>query len=236
MRCGIYLDGQDIFVEADWMQGNGMGEEAQNLVVRVFARHGITLHIDDGCMGGGSRFGYFDRTFTPRDWKPAYGFHFLVLPFLPNSQPSLSNRQGIFHYCVMAHYPEPENKSRLGRGFLQGDMFVLYDQNIKSALQQASVFMHELGHNINVYDDDDTDGDGILDRWNPTFGEDDEDGKGNNVKNDGDMRNEDDDDDHTFEDYCEDSHCAMKEGGEAVDYCSHHWSQVSLSSFLHYHP
>jgi len=51
MRRGMHLDGQDIFVEVDWMTGYRM--IAQNLVIRAFGRHDITLHIDDGCMGGG---------------------------------------------------------------------------------------------------------------------------------------------------------------------------------------
>jgi len=66
------------------MQGNGMGEEAQNLVLRAFKRHDITLHIDarsapanqrlacilgnnfpadDGCMGGGGSGSHNDNLF-----------------------------------------------------------------------------------------------------------------------------------------------------------------------------
>ena len=46
MKCRIHLDGQDIFVEVDWMTGHRMEETAQNLVIRAFGRHNITLHID----------------------------------------------------------------------------------------------------------------------------------------------------------------------------------------------
>ena len=46
MKCRIHLDGQDIFVEVDWMTGHRMLETSQNLVIRAFGRHNITLHID----------------------------------------------------------------------------------------------------------------------------------------------------------------------------------------------
>jgi len=42
MRRGMHPDGQDIFVEVDWMTGHRMEETAQNLVIRAFGRH------DDG--------------------------------------------------------------------------------------------------------------------------------------------------------------------------------------------
>ncbi|RLF72686.1 MAG: hypothetical protein DRN35_00185, partial [Thermoplasmata archaeon] len=56
----MHLDGQDIFGEVDWMEGHRMEERPQNLVIRAFGRHDITLHIDDGCMGGGGNIGRHD--------------------------------------------------------------------------------------------------------------------------------------------------------------------------------
>jgi len=75
MRCGRHLDEQDLFLEVDLMTSHRMPETSQNLVIRAFGRHDITLHInahyapanqrlacilgnkfpaDDGCMGGGT--------------------------------------------------------------------------------------------------------------------------------------------------------------------------------------
>jgi hypothetical protein len=87
-KWGAQPDRQDIFVEVDWMkkhiktyimmpQGNGeykridveydieykMSEEAKDKVILAFfkaCKYGnhITLHIDDGCMGGGETIPY----------------------------------------------------------------------------------------------------------------------------------------------------------------------------------
>ncbi len=80
---------RDIFIEVDWMDtkfeidwertishyvatGNfipvyqytiyKMSETAQNLVTKPFGKHDIALHIDDGCMGGGTSVTYEDET------------------------------------------------------------------------------------------------------------------------------------------------------------------------------
>jgi len=199
-----------------------MSDEAVAKVAWAFAKHGIALHIDRGEMGGGTMIPH-ENNFRS-NWSYYYENYFA------------NSRHGFFHYCVMAHRDGTGSSSTLGQGIRRDDMFVLYDENIYSDTQQASVFMHELGHNINVYDrDTDTDGDGRLDRyiwdWNILWWrEDDRDEEDRPIAGDGDNRDEDDDDDGSWENYCEDSNCAMKEGGGTVDYCSHHWSQVDLTA------
>ncbi len=112
------------------------------------------------------------------------------------------NRDNIFYYCVIVHDLTP---AASGRGC--GDRFALAGNILDTSTKMASTFMHELGHCIEVGDYDvDLDGDGILDP------------------------NEDDDGDGSWEDYCEDKNCAMIDYGWPVNYCSHHWSQVDLST------
>ena len=228
---------QDIFVEVDGMKrksggflgwggcdGHKMSSNAKEKVIKAFKNHFIQMHIDTGNMGGGGLIPHDSNFNYPDDWRNTYDNYFT------------SNRHGIYHYCVIAH---TTSGNFLGEGLVADDQFVLYDANlgddwwpggVDRATKQASTFIHELGHNINIYDDDDTDNDWVLDRWNWIFGEDDEDGEGNDIQNDGDNRNEDDDDDHTFEDYCENSNCAMTDSGFPLWYCDHHWGQADLAS------
>ena len=142
-------DRKDIFVEVDWMKGHKMKEKAKILVIRAFARHDISLHIDDGCMGGGTNVPMqSSNTFSyPSDWDNYYNSHFLKL-----KSGSASHRDGVFHYCLMAKSKAPGSNSR-GQGGCPGysghtDMFVTYDMKSLSSKNQVNGFIHELGHNL----------------------------------------------------------------------------------------
>ncbi len=141
MRCGIDLDGQDIFVEADWMTGHRMRETPQNLVVRAFGRHDITLHIDDGCMGGGGSIGWDDNGFITSveesslydskgyDRTGSFGFK--------------PEHKGVFRYCILA-----EDTDGTAHGSAPGDDFTIGVKHFQSTLSFVHTFMHEPGHNI----------------------------------------------------------------------------------------
>jgi len=141
MRCKIHPDGQDIFVEVDWMTGHRMEETAQNLVIRAFGRHGITLHIDDGCMGGGGSIGWNDNGFiTSAEESSLYdskGYDrtgsFCFKP----------EHKGVFRYCILA-----EDTDGTAHGSAPGDDFTIGVKHFQSTLSFVHTFMHELGHNI----------------------------------------------------------------------------------------
>jgi len=144
------------------MQGNGMGEEAQNLVVRVFARHHISLHIDDGCMGGGRTL-YGNQTIQ---YLTHYFFTVVESP-----QNFSKARLGIFHHAYISSFNNT-NITDLGytlasyipasRGYeSDGDDIIILGARIRDYLDRrrnlttedvllAHVFMHELGHNLGL--------------------------------------------------------------------------------------
>ncbi|OYT47229.1 hypothetical protein B6U83_05265, partial [Thermoplasmatales archaeon ex4484_36] len=101
------------------MQGNGIGEVAQDLVIRAFGRHDITLHIDvryapankrlacilgnkfpadDGCKGGGGSLGKHDSKFIDSVESALYANNNYGSG--SNTGFDKSSRSGIFHYCV----------------------------------------------------------------------------------------------------------------------------------------
>jgi hypothetical protein len=107
------------------------------------------LHIDDGSMGGGGPITHSDNdiiVYQPQqagdlndfqDYKDAY----------------FSGRQGIFHYCLMAHELEWNGQTwgGLANGAYPGH-FSIADATVINTNQQARHFMHELGHTIGLPD------------------------------------------------------------------------------------
>jgi hypothetical protein len=112
----------------------------------------IILHIDDGSMGGGGPIPHVNSIQSAVNYRidPNY--------FSPN-------RDNIFYYCVIAHDLTP---AASGRG--SGDNFALAGNVLDAPIKITSTFMHELGHCIDLGDNDDdrnwdpnADGDGFLD-------------------------------------------------------------------------
>jgi len=104
------------------------------------------LHIDDGCMGGGGSV-RFDQEMTETEWNDYYITNFLILP---NCQ--LSNRQHIFHYCIMCYnfkgkYFGKDSSTWWAAGEWGGDKMTINRKCI-SPSYQAHFFLHELGHNV----------------------------------------------------------------------------------------
>ena len=130
----MHLDGQDIFVEVDWMTGHRMEETAQNLVIRAFGRHDITLHIDDGCMGGGTKIDY-DGKLSYSEIDDIYANKFAT------------SRHGIFYHCIYADLNGAGDDTVGGEAYVTGDNFIIYNGCwYADSDTRLRDFMHELGH------------------------------------------------------------------------------------------
>ena len=155
--CGIHLDRQDPFAEVDLWVNYRMQETPQNLVIRVFGRHDITLHIDDGCMGGGDTDGDgytgddgrggsipHDPEMTDDEW--VFNANSYTDQYFTDSSPE---RVGIFRHCMIVHTGEA---SREG-GTLGGtSFFYIDDERLDDPhwRDMAQTFMHELGHTLTL--------------------------------------------------------------------------------------
>jgi len=173
--CGIHLDRQDPFAEVDLWVNYRMQETPQNLVNRAFGRHDITLHIDDGCMGGGGlQIPYSGKLFDNKEGTPNY------IQYKHDSVFFSKDRIGIFHYAIFCKYiyhihctTKKEMKVKTDglaeRAFTdkngnirQGGDWMLfaipyaihyYGSSFVDDEYVASLFMHELGHNIGLFED-----------------------------------------------------------------------------------
>ena len=138
----------------------GLGEEVQNPAIRAFGRHDITLHIDDGCMGGGEKVSYLERfqlahEFYEYKWGKKWDVN-------QNTRVDIGidnlngyfgiKRWHTFHYSIFVHRHKEASWSVdiEGEGEEPGDDFIVCDASIHSISNQAQTFMHELGHNLNL--------------------------------------------------------------------------------------
>ncbi|MCU0798136.1 MAG: metallopeptidase family protein [Candidatus Thermoplasmatota archaeon] len=141
----------------------------------------ITLHIDDGCMGGGGdKIDYIYEIYDT--WKNDDGDMYDFKGHDANNNFKLDNseevtnpltgkpyfsssRSKIFHYCLMAYYLKgshktlgssdgPNVKAGYDVGDLGGDDITIFMGALGSAndAEVADVFMHELGHNLGLID------------------------------------------------------------------------------------
>jgi len=110
---------------------------------------GITLHLDQGAMGGGNAITeqmFLDFTSTTNgpnffDLKDA-NFNFMRAPY--------------YHYCILAHMGSEERGSTSGEGEICGNDFMCTlggwpDENGKpvgTVNDQTGCILHEIGHNF----------------------------------------------------------------------------------------
>jgi hypothetical protein len=149
---------RDVFVEVDWMAGPTalsrpyrMPFLSKQYLFSAFSRHFIALHLDDGCMGGGEQIPY--SNLSDPSLRTIYNRYFLH---------GIVNRwrQGIFHYAVLCGV-NPWRRDVGGFNFQQ-DGFVVCVGTIRlyrllepaRTVATASLFMHELGHNIGLFHSD----------------------------------------------------------------------------------
>jgi hypothetical protein len=167
-KWGAQSDRQDIFVEVDWMADEKnaielipewgtyreysylveykMSNEAKEKVILAFfkaCKYGvnITLHIDDGCMGGGNSITYAKKL-SIDEANNLYDNEFT------------NNRKGIFYYCVRAFLNPSGDDTVGGKAFhIPNDWFVMY-MGIWSADNEGKMTrncIHELGHDLGLY-------------------------------------------------------------------------------------
>jgi hypothetical protein len=149
---------KDIFVELDQMEAGPNGEPAselsdlaKELLRDAFDKQNIVLHIDDGCMGGG-------------EWIPfELELNYSVLPrlyrdyFLHGDESNW--RKGVFHYGLVIYdggfngfvFHAADDY----RGAFQiSSKYVDKKDGIptarRKAVSYASVYMHELGHTLEI--------------------------------------------------------------------------------------
>jgi hypothetical protein len=134
--------------------GHQLREDAKRKVIDAFARYNIRLHIDTGEMGGGEEIEH-DDFLTSAEADTIYDNEFST------------HRHGIFYYCIVGCIFE--ETELLGKRWT-ADGFLLAGWWLGTSTKKAKVFMHELGHCLGMYDDDDdrtwdpnADGDGFLD-------------------------------------------------------------------------
>ena len=152
---------KDIFIEYDWIESgtsnniaNKPTEGNSNQLIKVFSDHNITLHLDNGSLGGGEMIPYISE-FSMFDLRDMYWDYFL--------HNDLNNpRKGIFHWCLISDYgPYPGFPGFAVFGWDHLDSFQISAQRIKESHPFkskgyiiASITMHELGHNLGLVVDD----------------------------------------------------------------------------------
>jgi hypothetical protein len=161
----------EMYIECDWMDQtpwkpfninwhsadgwtHEFYEESQQMIIERFNEHGISVHIDDGCMGGGGDIIPFDKAgsefpfgnFIQGDGKPAeiYAKYFT------------EERKGIFRYvaiCYKGGWCHPQDSRHCydcvfvphNRKFsLKTNGFAATDRTERIGL--AEEIFHELGH------------------------------------------------------------------------------------------
>jgi len=148
---------KDIFIEVDSMMDKNGGvyafpEKSKELLYSSFTGHNIMMHIDTGGMGGGEVIPY-EKKITYHETNEIYWKYFL-------HNNITNSRKGTFHYVIFCSYGAITRGGYSFQGLDNLDSFVLaiqyiYDWRIREShreLSTASLFMHELGHNLGLFE------------------------------------------------------------------------------------
>ncbi|MBN2602629.1 MAG: hypothetical protein JXA91_00670 [Candidatus Thermoplasmatota archaeon] len=140
-------------------------EESQQMIIERFNEHGITVHFDDGCMGGGGDI----LPFAKANYETADRIYLehalrnqdngLVSEFYYNN--FADERKGIFRYCVIAHgggWCHPQDIGHgydylvvpTGKEFNKISMGCAWAQRTRRIALACGVF-HELGHSCGLH-------------------------------------------------------------------------------------
>jgi hypothetical protein len=149
---------KDIFLELDWMTtkdpANISNKPPTGLIGKIvesFRKHNITLHVDDGDLGGGEEIPYLSH-FSYAELR-----HFYWKYFLHNN---LNNpRKGIFRYGLICNYGPGRGFSFIGWDHL--DSFMLSAEAIHLTFPDVprgqlitGGILHEVGHTLGLTVDD----------------------------------------------------------------------------------
>ncbi len=171
---------QDIFIEVDfmkarypWQEDYVLPKESQEMICNAFAKHNITVHFDDGLMGGGGDLIPFDNKMYGDELMAARTKYFL------RGDPNYW-RRGVFHYaiicCQMGWNGRPAggrmfyvDSHCVGAQYVRNWMWMLRLQGSDYVTAMASVFMHELGHTLGLFDFDGIDNEKSRFPWNKEY-------------------------------------------------------------------
>jgi len=159
----------EMYIECDWMEQTPRFDrnlespdgwthefypESQAMIIERFNEHGITVHIDDGCKGGGGDIIPFDKAgegypmgdYGQEKGKPAeiYNRYFT------------KERKGIFRYLAICYkggwcHPQDERNAYdcifvpMGRKFYANSAALSLTERTKRIAQAVSI-LHEIGH------------------------------------------------------------------------------------------
>ncbi|MBC7081214.1 MAG: hypothetical protein H5T44_03090 [Thermoplasmatales archaeon] len=139
---------KDIFVEIDYMPQYRISNESIQMLCDAFSKHNITLHIkvDD-------ELPYRERIY----YKEARDFYW---DYFLNGNAN-SPKHGIYHYLILVAYGPGARGGNAFVGYDNCDSILLACQYIndwrigeKRKTAYASLIMHELGHNLGLFEDD----------------------------------------------------------------------------------
>lgn len=152
---------KDIFIEFDWMTvdnpsnlPNKPSSKYIDMMIDVFNKHNINIHLDDGILGGGEEVP-FKANLTFVDIRDYYWDYFL--------HNDLNNpRKGIFRYCFICDYgPESGVPGYSNFGWDNLDSIEISSERVhrnhpnkEKAYIIISITMHELGHTMGLFVDD----------------------------------------------------------------------------------
>jgi hypothetical protein len=127
---------------------NTFWEESQQMLIEIFNKHSITVHIDDGCMGGGGE----NLPFIGEGYNAQYMGYFAE--FYKNN--FADDRKGIFRYLVSAYgggHAHPQDFKHYYDFMSVPSFKVFFKNNLGNAMTprtmrigRAVQVMHELGH------------------------------------------------------------------------------------------
>jgi len=137
------------------MQGFAPRREALDMVVEAFEKRGFALHIDDGSdpaafgVGGGGDEVSSTRLDPSTDLDPPAPFNDSRYKERVRFSPT---RLGLYHYALYGDWPDSGLFcTQRGVGEIHGDQFIVYRGCIYGdAMEEAGVFMHELGHQLDL--------------------------------------------------------------------------------------
>ena len=147
---------QDIFVELDYMETSPTGVEsnlpegAKELLKTAFARYNMVFHLDDGNMGGGGEVIPFTELLVGRDLENVY-----IDYFLHNDGDNW--RRSVFRYGLVVY-----DAGYAGYNFIRGAYQISSNRVNRKVIPKtqyfrdityASVYMHELGHTLSIWNE-----------------------------------------------------------------------------------
>jgi len=129
-------------------------EESQQMLIERYNEHGITMHIDDGCMMGGGDILPFGRGNGAYNQEAG-----LVAGFYANN--FADERKGIFRYIVIAYgggWCHPQDSNHFYDCIAVPHNYVFFKNQLGFAITertkrigQAIQMLHELGHSCDFH-------------------------------------------------------------------------------------